>query len=130
MDSTTSEYFLSSRWPSRKDRPLSSYNEKDRNAPEMVGVYAHLTMRDVEEKDLVLHGMKPKEEILRPISQVVKCVCGQENAPIAVYCVGCGTLLASEQMADLTKALSNPKFVQSPINSETFKEALRKALGE
>jgi len=95
--------------------------------PEMVGVYAHLTMRDVEEKDLVLHGLKRKEEILRPISQVVKCVCGQENAPIALYCVRCGALLASAQMADLAKALSDPKFIQSLINSESFKEAMRKA---
>lgn len=98
--------------------------------PEMVGIYAHLTMRDVEEKDLVLHGLKRKEEILRPISQVVKCICGQENAPIAVYCVECGALLASEQMADLAKVLSDPKFIQSLINSESFKDALRKALGE
>lgn len=98
--------------------------------PEMVGIYAHLTMRDVEEKDLVLHGLKRKEEILRPISQVVKCVCGQENALIALYCVGRGALLASEQMADLAKVLSDPKFIQSLINSESFKEALRKELGE
>ena len=98
--------------------------------PDMVGVYTHLTMQDVEEKDLVLHGLKRKDEILRPISQVVKCVCGQENAPIALYCVGCGALLASEQMADLAKVLSDPKFIQSLINSESFKDALRKALGE
>jgi len=98
--------------------------------PQMVGVYSHLSMRDVEDKDLVLHGLKRKEEILRPISQVVKCVCGQENAPIAVYCVGCGALLASAQMADLANVLSDPKFIQSLINSESFKDALRKALGE
>ena len=97
--------------------------------PQMVGVYSHLSMRDVEDKDLVLHGLKRKEEILRPICQVIKCVCGQENAPIAVYCVGCGAILASEQMADLAKVLSDPKFIQSLINSESFKEALRKELG-
>jgi mannitol/fructose-specific phosphotransferase system IIA component (Ntr-type) len=77
-----------------------------------------------------LHGLKRKEEILRPISQVIKCVCGQENAPIALYCVGCGALLASEQMANLAKVLSDPKFIQSLISSESFKDALRKALGE
>lgn len=33
-------------------------------------------------------------------------------------------------MADLAKVLSDPKFIQSLINSETFKDALRKALGE
>ena len=32
--------------------------------PEQVSVYSHLSMRDVEEKDLVLHGLKPREEIL------------------------------------------------------------------
>jgi len=33
-------------------------------------------------------------------------------------------------MADLAKVLSDPKFVQSLINSESFKEAPRKELRE
>jgi hypothetical protein len=65
--------------------------------PEMVGTYSHLSNRDVDEKDLVLHGLKSKEEILRPIVQTQKCTgCGELNAPIALYCVKCGQLLAQQ----------------------------------
>jgi chaperonin cofactor prefoldin len=65
-------------------------------SPEQVSVYSHLSMRDVEEKDLVLHGLKTKEEILRPIVQAQKCAsCGTENAPIAIYCTQCGDILTS-----------------------------------
>jgi hypothetical protein len=33
-------------------------------------------------------------------------------------------------MADLARVLSDPKFIQSLINSESLKDALRKALEE
>ena len=60
--------------------------------PDMVGVYSHLSMRDVEDKDLVLHGMKRKEEVLRPLVKIQVCAeCSQENAPVAIYCVQCGS---------------------------------------
>jgi integrase/recombinase XerD len=63
-----------------------------------VNIYSHLSMRDVEDKDLVLHGMKAKEEILRPITQVQVCVeCQEQNAPISVYCSKCGAVLANSQ---------------------------------
>jgi hypothetical protein len=59
--------------------------------PEQVSVYSHLSMRNVEEKDLVLHGLKPREEILRPLTEIRTCpTCSQENAPIALYCAKCG----------------------------------------
>jgi len=64
--------------------------------PGMVGVYSHLTMRDVDDKDLILHGKKMKEEVLKPIVQIQRCKsCGTENAPIAVYCSKCGQILGS-----------------------------------
>lgn len=70
--------------------------------PEMVGVYGHLSMKDVDDKDLVLHGLKNKQEILQPIMQIQKCVkCGEENAPIALYCGRCGDVLGPEDQ--LTK---------------------------
>jgi len=50
--------------------------------PDMVGVYSHLTMKDVEDYELMLHGLKPRDEVLRPLVQVVTCPkCGEENAP-------------------------------------------------
>jgi ribosomal protein L40E len=78
------------------------YNDRENmmlfgwNSPSMIKVYSHLTMKDVDEKVLVLHGRKRKEEVLRPIVSVQRCSsCQAENAPIAVYCHKCGQILAS-----------------------------------
>jgi integrase len=66
--------------------------------PYMVGIYSHLSMRDVEDKDLVLHGLKKKEDILRPLTRVQRCPkCQEENAPVAIYCTKCGNTLAGQQ---------------------------------
>jgi len=63
---------------------------------ETVNVYSHLSMRDVDDKDLVLHGLKSKEEILRPIMQIRKCgKCKADNAPVAIYCNSCGETLTN-----------------------------------
>jgi hypothetical protein len=56
--------------------------------------------------------------------------CSQENAPIAIYCVKCGAILPNEQLAGLDRILAEPDFIKRLINSESFKDALRKALGE
>lgn len=62
---------------------------------ETIKVYSHLSMKEVDDKDLVLHGLKTKEEILRPIMQTQRCPkCGESNAPIAMYCSKCGSVLA------------------------------------
>jgi integrase len=64
--------------------------------PNMVSVYTHLNLRDVDEKTLILHGVKPKQEALKPIVNAIKCFnCKEENAPIAVYCSKCGQILGS-----------------------------------
>jgi ribosomal protein L40E len=81
--------------------------------PDMVGVYGHLSMKDVDDKDLVLHGLKTKEEIVRPIMQIQKCAkCGEENAPIALYCTKCGRVLSKES------------------TNETIREEVRRILRE
>jgi len=81
---------------------------------DMVGVYSHLSMRDVEDKDLVLHGLKRKEEVLRPLIKIQVCAeCSQENAPVAIYCVKCGAVLANEQLAVMKKLLNDPPFIES-----------------
>jgi len=41
--------------------------------PQMVGLYSHLSMRDVEGKDLMLRGMKPRAEVLRPLAEAQTC---------------------------------------------------------
>jgi integrase len=82
--------------------------------PDMVGVYSHLSMRDVEDKDLVLHGMKRKEEVLRPLVKIQVCPeCCQENAPVAIYCVKCGAVLPNEQLATMKKLLNDRPFIES-----------------
>jgi integrase len=75
--------------------------------PDIVGVYSHLSMRDVEDKDLVLHGLKSREEVLKPIMQVRVCgKCKQENAPVAVYCNKCGAILGQERMQEYEARLA------------------------
>jgi integrase len=84
------------------DRELMKLNGW--SSPAMVAVYSHLSMRDVEDKDLVLHGMKKKEEMLRPLLRIQKCLhCSQENAPVAIYCTNCGELLPNARPEELKK---------------------------
>jgi ribosomal protein L40E len=65
--------------------------------PDQVLTYTHLSMKDVDEKDLVLHGLKRKEEIIRPIMEIQRCAkCGEENAPVALYCGKCGYVLSKQ----------------------------------
>ena len=83
---------------------------------DMCSIYSHLSMRDVEEKDLVLHGLKKKEQVLRPLVKIQVCPeCGQENAPVAVYCVKCGAVLPNEQVAVMKKLLNDPPFIERVI---------------
>ena len=45
----------------------------------MISTYSHLSLRDVEDKDLILHGLKAKSEVLKPIAQAQKCrACGED----------------------------------------------------
>jgi integrase len=74
---------------------------------ETVNVYSHLSMRDVDDKDLVLHGLKSKEEILRPIMQIQHCSkCKEENAPVAIYCNSCGATLANKETQELRELVT------------------------
>jgi len=97
--------------------------------PSMVGVYSHLSMRDVEEKDLALHGLKRREEVLRPLTQIQRCSdCGEENAPVAVYCTKCGAILPSARSGNADALLSDSKFVERLAQNQQFLDALKKAL--
>ncbi len=88
--------------------------------PTMVGIYSHLSLRDVDEKDLVLHGLKKREEILRPLLHTQRCKCGFENSPIAIYCAKCGLSLTqqeSEQIKQLTAQLSEVTEFMAAVKS-------------
>jgi ribosomal protein L40E len=63
-------------------------------------------MRDVESKDLTLHGLKRREEVLRPLTEIRVCQrCKHENAPIAVYCQECGAILATASDSEEVQSL-------------------------
>jgi len=95
--------------------------------PEMVGVYSHLTMKDVEDYDLMLHGLKRRDEILRPMMEVLKCPkCGEENAPVAIYCAKCGEVLATQ---DLEKLMADRALMEKFVRHPIFQDALKKAAG-
>jgi integrase/recombinase XerD len=98
--------------------------------PNMISIYSHLSMRDLDEKDLVLHGLKKKEEILKPITQVQKCQrCGEENAPIAVYCVKCGETLEKGKYAaefQKTKGEMQKRDVMIRDLAEKFEQATKR----
>ncbi len=93
-----------------------------RKRPGMVAVYSHLTMKDVEAYDLMLHGLKRREEVLRPLVQVVKCpTCGEENPPVAVYCAKCGEVLVNQ---DLDRLMADKGFMDQFVNHR-IRRALR-----
>jgi integrase/ribosomal protein L40E len=92
--------------------------------PDMVAVYSHLSMRDVDNKDLILHGLKSRDEILRPLVQVQHCEkCNEENAPLAIFCVKCG-----ETETRIETVLKDQKFIQGLVSNPEFLAALKKAL--
>lgn len=54
---------------------------------DQVTVYSHLTMKEIDDKTLILHGLRRKEEVLKSIVKIQICEsCGSENAPVAIYC--------------------------------------------
>jgi len=60
----------------------------------MLEVYSHLSGRDVDDKILALHGLKSNSEMLSQVINTRKCrECGQENAPVAIYCQHCGNAI-------------------------------------
>lgn len=86
------------------------------NTPSTVTIYSHLSRRDVDDKDLVLHGKKNKEEVLKPLLQVRKCFkCKSDNAPFSMFCHKCGeplsliTISEEELMEHIMKQVREAK---------------------
>ena len=104
--------------------------------PEQVSTYAHLRMRDVDNKDLALHGLISKEQILKPIVNVQVCgSCEEQNAPFAMYCKKCGTVLTGPQMEEMqeklasidlrTKFLEDPDTIKKLRNNKEFVQLIK-----
>lgn len=74
------------------------------DTPAMVGVYAHLSARDVDEKDLAMHGLRPMKSSQEPLIETRVCPqCKAENGAVAVYCVRCNEVLSSAGPEELRK---------------------------
>ena len=71
-------------------KDVKSYTDREMmirfgwNRPDMVAVYAHLTGRDVDEKELQLRGLKNGHHCVN---------CNQGNPSAATYCMKCGQIL-------------------------------------
>jgi len=74
--------------------------------PSMVGIYAHLSARDVDEKDLRLHGLKKASEATEPLLQLRHCPkCEADNAPASLFCQKCGAILQDTGNEELRKTI-------------------------
>jgi integrase len=78
---------------------------------DQVRVYSHLSMRDIDEKDLMLHGLKPASDAAEPLIETRRCPsCHAENGPVAIYCQECAAPLNSNQeAANLQKTVEELK---------------------
>jgi ribosomal protein L40E len=73
-------------------------------------------MNDVDDKDLILHSLKTKKEVLKPLTQIQICPeCKEENAPIAVYCVKCDSLLPQTRPEEIAKILKENQTLQARV---------------
>ena len=85
----------------------------------MLETYSHLNLKDVDEKTLQLHGLKPPKNRLSSLIEIKKCPgCQEDNAPYALYCRKCNrplqegpsvdTLIKSkEELMKLARALKD-----------------------
>jgi len=69
---------------------------------DMPATYVHLSGRDVDEKIMQIHGLKPKDKDKKDVLQPKECPrCKYINAPVSRYCGRCGTVLDEEERIKL-----------------------------
>jgi predicted amidophosphoribosyltransferase len=59
----------------------------------MVGIYAHLSARDIDEKDLLLHGLNGRG----------CAACHTKVSPTAKFCENCGQPLAVKEEVNVNE---------------------------
>ena len=65
---------------------------------DMPATYVHLSGRDVDDKILQIHGLKPRDENKKDELRPIECPrCKYINSPINRYCGRCGTVLDEEE---------------------------------
>jgi len=69
---------------------------------DMPATYVHLSGRDVDDKILQIHGLKPKDKGKKDVLKPRECPrCKYINAPVSRYCGRCGTVLDEEERLKL-----------------------------
>lgn len=69
---------------------------------DMPATYVHLSGRDVDDKIMQIHGLKPKNTEEKGKLNPIKCPrCKHINAPVDSYCSRCGTVLDEEERLKL-----------------------------
>ena len=65
---------------------------------DMPATYVHLSGRDVDDKILQIHGLKPKDMDKKNELNPIECPrCKYINSPVNRYCGRCGTVLDEEE---------------------------------
>ena len=99
---------------------------------DMAAVYVHLSGRDVDNALLALQGMaKPDEKKEEKLKLRFCPRCQEKNAPIAKFCIRCGTPLEESVMARMEDERKNADGLMNELmkNSE-FKEFIIKKISE
>lgn len=85
-------------------RDSSQYTDREMmlrygwSSPAMVNVYSHLSARDVDDKDLILHGVKPANDSHEPLIETRICThCQAQNASVSMYCQNCSAPLHNQE---------------------------------
>jgi integrase/recombinase XerD len=92
------------------------------NSSKMASIYVHLSGKDIDNKILEIHGIKPKEPKTQHLKPIVCIRCNTQNDSTAKYCKNCGMVLDIREAVNLEE--SKDDFQEFLI--EAFKEWKKK----
>ena len=66
---------------------------------------------------------------MRPLVKVQVCQeCNQENAPVAIYCVKCGAVLANKELSVMKRLLNDPPFIERVMKKVLEQVSVRRSM--
>jgi integrase/recombinase XerD len=92
------------------------------NSSKMASIYVHLSGKDIDNKILEIHGIKPKEPKTQHLKPIVCIRYNTQNDSTAKYCKNCGMVLDIREAINLEE--SKDDFQEFLI--EAFKEWKKK----